>query len=177
MKISDATVQPDMNIKDNTTVLPSAASADSLTDDSLQTQGSPSATIGMVTVVTENSGVIGEMCSFKLEDCTSEYKPSKGDWVSMKTITDPDTGATTAKQVKPLRQKTFNGVINSCQTGFGYVDRDVYFTFNTCEEGYVPRRGDRVCGQAVESSKGRNQWRAISVSPVQDNLKDKYLRY
>jgi hypothetical protein len=38
----------------------------------------------------------------------------------------------------------------------------------------VPRRGERVCGQCIESTRGRSTWRAITACPdsAADNNKN-----
>ena len=51
-------------------------------------------------------------------------------------------------------------------TGHGYVDEEIFFSYESCQDGYCPRRWDRVKVTAVESGQGRCRWRALSVEPA-----------
>ena len=100
---------------------------------------------------------------------SSDFTPCKGDWVTASTQLDPLSGECRVIKISPLRNRDFEGEINSLQRGFGYIDSDIYFSFGVCSEGYTPRRQDRVRGRAIECSRGRCPWRAIQVIPVRES--------
>ena len=129
--------------------------------------------VGMVTRTGKDQGVVNESYNFLFTDCCDGYTPYKGDWVNIKLGSD----RTTVVSVKPLREQSFEGKVNTVQSGFGYINSDIYFTFSVCEEGFVPRRGERVCGKAIEITRGRSTWRALTVVPIQGHLVDKFIRY
>lgn len=44
-----------------------------------------------------------------------------------------------------------------------------FFTFDSCANGFAPRRNDAVKALCVESSQGSCQWRAAFVLPLSRN--------
>ena len=144
----------------------------SVVDDKMQKEDL--GTIAMVTNITADGGSLSTGHNFMLSDVKKDYKPYRGDWV-IGTENSSTTGSLLQLyNVKPLREKTFTGHINSVQGGFGFINEDIYFRFDVCQHGYSPRWNDFVHGVAIETSTGRNIWRAISVSPIEktsDTLK------
>lgn len=97
------------------------------------------------------------------------YSPCKGDWVKVELERFTDDSLE-IRGVKPLREKTLSGKVNSVFPGYGYINEEVYFTFGACVRGYRPCRGDDVQVTAVESTQGKCKWRAVHVEPKR-NLK------
>lgn len=119
--------------------------------------------VGKITGIRGDQGIINDSIQFYLADIV-DYIPNTDDWVTAKVVYDDTANeAPVATQIKPLREKEYEGTINAVNQGFGYIDQDIYFTFNACVENYRPRRGDTVCGKAIESVRGRSTWRATSV--------------
>ncbi|XP_074646700.1 RNA helicase Mov10l1-like [Tubulanus polymorphus] len=116
--------------------------------------------VGMVTSTSRDGGIVNDFISFVCEDVRSGYVPYRGDWIIGNQRKNDDSHAT---EIRPAREIQFTGEVNSVQTGFGYIDKEIYFQFSACFDGYSPRRGDEVAGTAIESSQGRCNWRAISV--------------
>ena len=132
------------------------------------TDGQEDALVAVVTSMHPSGGYLNDTVWFNLDDVRETFIPHRRDWVTAKVVTDLQTDVQTAVDVKPLRQQDFEGSIEHVSQGFGFIEGDIYFTFEVCEEDYVPRRCDRVCGTAVETSQGKNQWRAIRVEPMED---------
>ncbi len=128
--------------------------------------------VANITAISRDYGLLNGSIPFDMAICEG-YEPAKGDWVTAE-ITTIDTGESKATSIKPLRQKDFEGEINTALQGFGYIDADIYFTFCVCEEDWIPRRGDKVSGRAVESNRGKSTWRAIRVRPINRELEKQH---
>ena len=133
-------------------------------------KGSPTtprqeATVGIVSRTSKDSGFLNDTIPFNFSDVRHGYTPYQGDWVKADVVTDPSTDEVFAINICPLREQCFDGQVNSLQQGFGYIDQEIYFTFSACAKGFVPVRGQRVTGTAIEYTRGRSAWRATSVEP------------
>lgn len=122
--------------------------------------------VGTITKVELRSGAgwINTNIAYTQDDLAHGYKPYKGDWVEAEMHTDQDTQRHTAKNLRPLRQRDFSGVVTHAYPGYGYIDNKIYFMFNNCEGGYRPKRGEQVTGRAIESDQSKGRWRAVQVS-------------
>lgn len=124
------------------------------------------------TVVTKIIRIIdGEVTTedgtqFPLTDILSDYVPYKGDWITLTVEKSSIDCHTRVYDVKTLRRKEFEGTINAVMTGFGYVDSEIYYTYGVLSPGYKPRKGDKVIGEAIESSQGKATWRAVYMAPA-----------
>jgi len=101
------------------------------------------------------------------------YPPCRGDWIKVDLERFHD-GNFEIRGVKPLREKSFSGRINTVFPGYGYIDEEVYFTFGACTRGYRPNRGDAVYLTAIESTQGKCQWRATLVEPKRNLPSNQY---
>lgn len=97
------------------------------------------------------------------------FSPCKGDWVKvdLERFTDETFEI---RGVKPLRERSFKGKINSVFHGYGYIDEEVYFTIGVCARGYRPYQGDTVQVTAIETGRGKCRWRATFVEPKRNLL-------
>lgn len=131
--------------------------------DSKPESGTNENIIGMVNNVKGDLIELSDGLSFSDTVLTSQsFTPHRGDWikVDLERFTDESFEI---RGVKPLREKSFSGRINSVFPGYGYIDEEVYFTFGVCTRGYRPCRGDNVQVTAIESMQGKCKWRAIMV--------------
>ena len=119
--------------------------------------------IGVITKITNSSGFINGNIPFDTTDTVAGFVPYRGDWVTVKIFHDETLNRRWAEKVEPLRTLNFEGVVNSVRDGHGYINSEIFFTFNVCKNDRVPRHHDKVCGQAVETNQGSCVWRAVSV--------------
>ena len=50
------------------------------------------ATVGMITNISRDQGIMNELYAFKLSECLNNFIPCKGDWVGAKLVVDKQTG-------------------------------------------------------------------------------------
>ena len=119
--------------------------------------------IGIVTAINRESGTIDNTIRFSLSDTKDEFAPFVGDVVKSVIETDASTNTMTAQNVEPVRVKEFEGVVTLIGQGSGTIDDNIHYTLGACRPGTYMRKGDAVVGCAVESSRGKNAWRAVWV--------------
>lgn len=123
-------------------------------------------TVGKVTRFLDNHGLINGNIPFLLNNCTDQFLPSKGDWVTMTIHEDELTNNMEALNIQPLRKKDFQAEVVAALSDHGYIDGDIYFMRESCSNGYIPRKRDKVHGVAIESMQGNCEWRALNVIQV-----------
>ena len=133
-------------------------------DDAKNLASSSETFIGIITNIDQDSGVVDEDVSFKLSCVRFGYAPYQGDWVKLDLEKSRD-GTSEVRGVMPLREKNFTGTVTYVSSGFGYIEKDVFFTCGVCPRGYRPCRGDTVKVTAIESQQRKALWRAIKVEP------------
>lgn len=113
--------------------------------------------------------------SFSLDEVHSEFVPLVGDWVKVRcivrvddTVVDYSGDVLEVDQISPLRSKLTTGIVTyyDVKSGFGTVDNNVGFNKTNCEPGYIPRTGDKVITDCIESDQGKHTWRSLSVVPL-----------
>jgi hypothetical protein len=124
--------------------------------------------VGMVTGASSGQGLVNNDISFEKDAVTPDYIPYRGDWVTCDIERNTINGTCHAIKIAPLRTMDFNGEINSVLNGFGYINRDIYVQFDACRiaSDCEARRGEKVCGKAIESNQGKCNWRAICIMAV-----------
>ncbi|KAK3913005.1 putative RNA helicase armi [Frankliniella fusca] len=111
-----------------------------------------------------------------LDVVASDFLPMKGDIVSMNCIVEiteetADGSGSVIKVIslKPTRVRAFTGEVakysNKSREGMIQEADIVYFNKAACESGYIPKKGDTVEVEAIESDRDGYNWRAISVRP------------
>jgi len=134
----------------------------------------------LVTKELRGGGILDGRFEFDKSDVSYDgYYPCRGDWVIAIQSPFGSMGKTMATDIRPLRVRHFEGVINAVKhSSHGYIDGNVYFAWNACV-GFKPTRFDQVYGEAVETDHKTCQWRAFTVQKVsraQDRL-SMYNRY
>lgn len=132
--------------------------------DNTNDSSTPETFIGTITNVADDSGVVDNDIDFKLSCVRLGYIPVQGDWVKLDLEKTPN-GTAEVRGVMPLREKNLTGVVTYLSSGFGYIDKEVFFSCGVCSRGYRPRQGDVVKATAIESKHGRATWRATIVEP------------
>ncbi|CAH1782580.1 unnamed protein product, partial [Owenia fusiformis] len=122
--------------------------------------------VGTITDINQGSYLINKLYAFDQCDIIVDgYIPYRGDWVRADIEHNQTKGEIKIQNVSPNRTQNFEGVVNAVLQGFGFVNKDIYFTFAALEEGAkTPRVGDRVHCVAIESEQRNCQWRAIKLS-------------
>ena len=133
-----------------------------------KTSGGQKEIIAVVTSASNDCCRLNETISFCFSDVADKmYVPCVGDAVTAVIVNDDTTFQQNAIDVKPLRRFEFEGQVTAAMSDHGYIvcpgGVDVYFSYTACGEGYSPHRGDLVSGAAIETTRGRCQWRAMSV--------------
>ena len=138
-------------------------------DDTKNPASSAETFIGIITNIDQDSGVVDDDVTFKLSCVRFGYTPYQGDWVKLDLEKSPD-GTSEVRGVMPLREKNFTGTVTYVSSGFGYIDKDVFFTCGVCPRGYRPCQGNVVKVTAIESQQDKALWRAIKVEPKRTSL-------
>lgn len=120
--------------------------------------------IGIITDLKNGDGMINNDIRLTGESFTEDYSPRVGDYVTADVHNEEDS--VWGSNVKPLRTVEKEAMVTSVQMGHGYIEEDIFFAFDSCQEGYRPRRWDKVKVIAIESGQGKSKWRAVSVQPA-----------
>uniref|UniRef100_A0A1B6CQH0 Uncharacterized protein n=1 Tax=Clastoptera arizonana TaxID=38151 RepID=A0A1B6CQH0_9HEMI len=106
-----------------------------------------------------------------LDVLRAEFLPRKGDFVQLYVTSTPN-GTVTYDYLMPLRSRTKMGNITCWEkeNNIGIISNEVVFHKDDCEPGYLPRIGDEVIADTIESEQGIKRWRALLVIPA--NLGD-----
>ena len=139
------------------------------TEASADVESSQQEMIAVVTSMSHDSGLLDETISFCVADIVDEsYAPCAGDTVTAVVVTG-NLLQRHAVDIKPVRRLDIEGEITAAMSDHGYIvcpgGVDVYYSCRACGDGYAPSRGDLVSGVAVETVRGRCQWRALLVKP------------
>uniref|UniRef100_A0A669P0X8 RNA helicase n=1 Tax=Phasianus colchicus TaxID=9054 RepID=A0A669P0X8_PHACC len=128
--------------------------------------------VGNITSVSKDGGYISHNTLFTMEDVCEGFKPCVGDCVQAKYFINPGTWNSKAVAVKPLRYKRVDKVHISSMCGrTGTIDESIFFTLDSLRlpYGYSPRINDLVNVVVVESSQSFYVWRALCLTPVDQN--------
>jgi len=108
-----------------------------------------------------------------LSKIRSDFVPLIGDWLILESLvefndsfTDLNGEILEVDRIKPLRSKLDVGAISKYDADVGVIDRRVVFHKHACQPGYVPRVGDKVVSDSIESNQGQYTWRSITVVPL-----------
>lgn len=111
-----------------------------------------------------------------LNNVSSNFIPLVGDWlqVDVKCEIDENVADLSGKileinEIAPLRCKQVQGVVKSFDERLqnGVIDRNIFFDSDSLCAGYMPRIGDKVVSEIIESEQGRLSWRSLKVLPEQ----------
>ncbi|XP_048791082.1 RNA helicase Mov10l1 isoform X1 [Lagopus muta] len=128
--------------------------------------------VGNITSLSKDGGYISHNTLFMMEDVCEGFRPCVGDCVQAKYFINPGTWNSRAVAVKPLRYKRVDKVhITSMCGRTGTVDESIFFTLDSLRlpYGYSPRINDLVNVVVVESSQSFYVWRALCLTPVDQN--------
>ncbi|KAM8820131.1 RNA helicase Mov10l1-like [Eudromia elegans] len=128
--------------------------------------------IGNVSSVSKDGGYINQKTFFAMESVCEGFEPYKGDWVQAKYFINPTTLSSEAVAVKPLRYKRVDKVhISSICGRNGTIDESIFFTLDSVRlpDGYSPCVHDVVNVIVVESNQSCYIWRALCLTPVDQN--------
>ncbi|XP_072200440.1 RNA helicase Mov10l1 [Excalfactoria chinensis] len=128
--------------------------------------------VGNITSLSKDGGYISHNTLFTMEDVCEGFKPCVGDCVQAKYFINPGTWTSKAVAVKPLRYKRVDKVhITSMCGRTGTVEESIFFTLDSLRlpSGYSPRINDLVNVVVVESSQSFYVWRALCLTPVDQN--------
>lgn len=110
-----------------------------------------------------------------LSKIQSDFIPIIGDWLTIDALVELNNNSTDligevleVDKIKPLRSKLDMGVITRYDAGSecGVIDKRVIFLKRACDAGYVPRVGDKVVTESIESDQGHYNWRSITIVPL-----------
>ncbi|PSN43923.1 hypothetical protein C0J52_03667 [Blattella germanica] len=110
---------------------------------------------------------------FNLDEVSAEFTPIQGDWLELtalveinKDVCDLGGEVLEIKKFAALRYRIITDIVSYWSpSGYGRVGKDVFFSKDSCEPGYIPFVDDYVVVQAIESDQGIQTWRALSVVP------------
>lgn len=73
-------------------------------------------------------------------------------------------------RITPLRPKVIVGQISKWNDDLcvGLINKDIYFTKESCIPGYIPIAGDTVCAEVIESDQQFCVWRALKLVPEEE---------
>ncbi|NWX99070.1 M10L1 helicase, partial [Nothoprocta ornata] len=128
--------------------------------------------IGNITSLSKDGGYINQQTFFAMESVCEGFEPYKGDWVQAKYFINPATWSSEAVAVKPLRYKRVDKVnISSICGRNGAIDESIFFTLDSVRlpDGYSPCVHDLVNVIVVESNQSCYIWRALCLTPVDQN--------
>ncbi|OWF48746.1 RNA helicase Mov10l1-like [Mizuhopecten yessoensis] len=128
----------------------------------------PDAVVGVVTHFKGTEGYISDYIHFtfqKNDVGENNFFPCNGDYVTA-DIAKNDAGQTEGRNIQPVRVEERDGQVTGALQNHGYIEGEVFFSYDVCKGGWRPKQWDKVKVVAVESVQGRNNWRAISVEPV-----------
>lgn len=110
-----------------------------------------------------------------LSKVQSDFIPLIGDWLTLDSLVELNDNSTDLSgevlevdRIKSLRSKLDIGVITKYdpQNEVGVIDKCVIFHKRACEPGYIPRIGDKVVSDSIESDQGQYSWRSITIVPL-----------
>ncbi|XP_038956119.1 cancer/testis antigen 55-like [Rattus norvegicus] len=129
--------------------------------------------IRCVTSVTEEDVYVTENMSFPLYLFSGAFKPFKGDLVLVEYSMNSGTSNINIHSVSPLNSQDMNEVyVTSIDGRNGMVEARVFFTLDSLQipSGYTPGLYDIVDVVAVDSIQQHCSLRAVSMTPVQEEI-------
>lgn len=112
-----------------------------------------------------------------LSKIQSNFVPLIGDWLTLESLVELNDDSTDLSgeilevdKITPLRSKLDVGVISkyNYETEVGIIDKQIIFHKRVCEPGYIPRVGDKVVSDSIESDQGQYNWRSLIVVPLSE---------
>ncbi|XP_023946786.2 probable RNA helicase armi [Bicyclus anynana] len=109
---------------------------------------------------------------FNLDDVEGTFVPIKGDYIEMKCSVQKDenhpTSMSTNQVLKvitfnPLRTKIKSALVTDWFGSYGVCDRQIYFNNTALVNGTQLTVGSKVLVEAIESTQGTYNWRAIKI--------------
>lgn len=116
--------------------------------------------VGKITSFNGKDGLVNGHITFVREDLCGDFTPCVGDYVKAEFQKDQSI-----KGIVPLRFMERESKITCFQGDHGYLDGEIFFYPDACEDGYKPFKWDKVMVKAIESAQGRCNWRAVSIKP------------
>ncbi|XP_067126048.1 RNA helicase Mov10l1-like [Centruroides vittatus] len=107
--------------------------------------------------------IFNHTLEISVKKITKEYSAKKGDWVEVELTDDKKYIIRPSRKRKISEGKITEPIRNGC----GIVDHKVFFTKGVCLDNFIPKCGDLVDVEAVESNATKYKWRAISVKKVE----------
>ncbi|XP_076632945.1 putative RNA helicase armitage [Colletes latitarsis] len=113
--------------------------------------------------------------SVDLNKVQSEFIPVIGDWLNIEAEVEIQINSSNLneeilqiKKIQPLRSKLDCGTISSYDPSkeIGTIGKDIVFNRRICDAGYIPRVGDKVISDSIESDQGLYTWRSLTVVPI-----------
>ncbi|XP_044008697.1 probable RNA helicase armi [Aphidius gifuensis] len=107
-----------------------------------------------------------------LNKVESTFVPYVGDWIQLESLLEVDElshdlsgQVLEVNKIQPLRSKIKIGLVTKydAKTGVGSIEKDIVFNKYSCETGYIPRLGDKVVCDCIESDQGIYIWRCLTV--------------
>ncbi|XP_026320060.1 probable RNA helicase armi isoform X2 [Hyposmocoma kahamanoa] len=117
---------------------------------------------------------------FSLDDVEATFVPVKGDWLELKCTMQfdeenpTDISAAQVLQViafRALRTKIKSGKVTDWLGQSGRCDGNIYFDEHSFETSFIPKVGNKVMVEAIESNQGTCSWRALKLVIVDSNIK------
>ncbi|XP_069701618.1 probable RNA helicase armi [Periplaneta americana] len=104
-----------------------------------------------------------------LDDVVADFVPIIGDWIALDAVVEVneevcDLGGDLldVEKIRPLRSRVVTDYVSHWNQDCGVI-KDIYFTRDDCEPGYIPSLGDKVIAEAIESEQEKFKWRALTV--------------
>lgn len=128
--------------------------------------------VGKITSFNGKDGLVNGHITFVREDLCGDFTPCVGDYVKAEFQKDKSI-----KGIVPLRFMERESKITGFQGDHGYLDGEIFFYPDACEDGYKPFKWDKVMVKAIESAQGRCNWRAVSIKPWKMPVVSQYVKY
>ncbi|XP_045779175.1 probable RNA helicase armi [Maniola jurtina] len=109
---------------------------------------------------------------FNLDEVEGTFVPIQGDWLEMKCSVQQDEDKPadmSANQVlkvisfNPIRTKVKSAIVTDWSGADGVCDRQIYFNKTALVNSIQPTIGTKVLVEAIESTQGGCNWRAIKL--------------
>ncbi|XP_023232435.1 RNA helicase Mov10l1-like [Centruroides sculpturatus] len=116
-----------------------------------------------ITYMNKDKLIFNHILEVSANKITKEYSAKQGDWIKIELVDDEKYN------IHPLRKLEISEgkITRLIRSGCGIIDHKIFFTKDVCLNDFIPKRGDLVDVEAVESNQMNFEWRAISVKKVE----------
>lgn len=135
-------------------------------------------TLGSINHITDHEITLDNGLSFSIEKLQTGYVPRVSDWIKLDLTTEGKLLC-----IRPLRTKNLTGTVTAAprrgegEIREGRVNDEVLLPLTSCEEGYIPHRGDLVSLQAIEVKGNWCVWRATKTVLVRRSTSERVSSY